>query len=104
MAFNVHGSSGNLIELAPATAETTWYLDAPNASTVTFARVSYSSEAEGKSITANDSANDGHNVRWSFGDVVFTGTEDWTSADNWSSGFVPGIYDPKRKYHPNLQL
>ncbi|MFA4917602.1 MAG: hypothetical protein WC560_13155, partial [Syntrophales bacterium] len=90
--FNVNGSSGNLIELAPAVSATTWYLNAPT-STVTYVRVSYSTEAVGKVITANYSINGGNNVRWSFGGLTFTGTGLWTDAVRWSTGVLPGNND-----------
>ncbi len=69
--FNVNGSSGNLITLAPAAASSNWYLDTPS-TTVSYLDVSYSNEASGKTITASYSTNGGNNVNWAFLPLVTT--------------------------------
>ena len=61
--FNVAGTSSNLLQLAPATAGKTWYLNAPSC-TVKYVSVSYCSEASRKTITARYSTNGGHNTNW----------------------------------------
>jgi hypothetical protein len=63
--FNVNGSSGNLITLAPTTVSTIWSLNAP-ASTVSFLSVSYSDASPGGLITACDSNDGGNNTNWNF--------------------------------------
>ena len=61
--FNVAGTSSNLLQLAPATAGKTWYLNAPSC-TVKYVSVSYCSQASRKTITARYSTNGGHNTNW----------------------------------------
>jgi len=63
--FNVNGSTGNLITLAPVAASTNWSLDAPT-STVNFLSVSYSQEVAGNLITACNSVDGGNNTNWDF--------------------------------------
>jgi hypothetical protein len=59
--FYVNGTAGYLLELGPISPETTWYLDAPAGSTVTYLRVGYSHQANGQSITATSSQSLGGN-------------------------------------------
>jgi len=70
--FNVNGSSGNLITLAPAATSTVWYLDTPS-TTVNYIVVSYSHEASGKYIIALSSTDGGNNENWAFAPTVVTG-------------------------------
>jgi hypothetical protein len=60
--FNIQGTSGHLITLAPSTPTTQWYLNAPT-STVSYVNVTYSTEAAGSQITANTSTGS-NNIRW----------------------------------------
>ncbi len=63
--FNVNGSKGNLISIAPFNPGRSWNLDAPSTS-VNFLNVSGSHEADGKLITAFDSIDSGNNRNWEF--------------------------------------
>ena len=63
--FNVNGSKGNLISVAPLDQGKSWNLDAPSTS-VNFLNVSGSHEADGKLITAFDSIDSGNNKNWEF--------------------------------------
>jgi hypothetical protein len=65
--FNVSGSAGNLIELAPLFATTPWYIDAPTSPTLHHLTVSYSNEVEGKLLTAGSSIDQvpDSNINWS---------------------------------------
>lgn len=60
--FNVLGSAGNLIELAPIMASTTWYLEAPSTSTA-YLKVGYS-HLIGATITATNSQDNSGNTNW----------------------------------------
>jgi hypothetical protein len=62
-SFNVHGSEGNLITLAPVTAGTPWYLDAPS-TTVSYVNVSWSILAADKTITAENSLGSDNSENW----------------------------------------
>ena len=59
--FNVHGSSGYQVELAPSNS--IWYLNTPTTS-VQYVKVTGSQEAAGKTITATHSTNGGSNTNW----------------------------------------
>ncbi|MDD5432707.1 MAG: filamentous hemagglutinin N-terminal domain-containing protein [Candidatus Omnitrophica bacterium] len=77
--FNIAGSAGNLLTLAPSASNTTWYIDAPTSS-VSYVSVSYSSEASGKLLTATNSTDAGNNANWIFpGYLKITGTGTMTA-------------------------
>jgi len=61
--FNVSGSAGKLIELAPLNFSNTWYLNAPTSS-LHHLKIGYSHLADGKTITATSSQSDGGNTNW----------------------------------------
>jgi filamentous hemagglutinin family protein len=61
--FNVNGSAGSLIELAPLVGSTTWYIDAPTSS-LHYLKVGFSHEADGKTLTAADSQDATGNSNW----------------------------------------
>jgi hypothetical protein len=63
-SFNVDGLNGsNLLELAPVTPNTVWYLDAPTSSH-SYLKVGYSYQVNGKTHTATGSSNQGNNTNW----------------------------------------
>ena len=64
--FDVNGSSGNLITLAPDIPVTDWNLDAPDDSRVSFVSVNNSLQVDGKVIGALDSIDGGNNKNWVF--------------------------------------
>ena len=92
--FNINGSSGNLVELARWFRARVVYRR--SSSVVAYVKVSYSHEADGKTITAGNSSNGGNNTNWSFGEIIFTGTGNWSDGTRWSSGVVPGILRCRR--------
>ncbi|MCX7927480.1 MAG: autotransporter-associated beta strand repeat-containing protein [Candidatus Omnitrophica bacterium] len=61
--FNVSGSAGRLIELAPIVPEMMWYLSAPQ-TTLSYLKIGYSHQADGKTIIAIRSQDLGGNVNW----------------------------------------
>ena len=65
-SFNVSGSAGNLIELAPLVAATTWYIATPT-STLHHLKVSYSNNVNSQPIIATSSTDQvpGSNTNWS---------------------------------------
>ncbi len=64
-SFNVSGSAGSLIELAPLVAATTWYISTPE-STLHHLTVSYSNNVNSQPITAASSTDPvpGSNTNW----------------------------------------
>lgn len=63
--FNVNGSSGNYITLAPLTPLTNWYLNTPT-TIVDYLNVSHSQEIDGDVIYACNSIDSGNNTNWLF--------------------------------------
>jgi hypothetical protein len=62
--FNVSGSAGQILELAPLVASTTWYLNAPTTAGLHHLKVSFSHEVNGKTLTATTSTDAGGNSNW----------------------------------------
>ncbi len=78
--FDVNGSQGSRITLAPAATATAWYLDAPSG-TVYYLDAGYSNEASGKTLTAYHSVDAGGNANWAFYPAVTTSAATDISTD-----------------------
>ncbi len=94
--FNINGSSGSLITLAPATAAIVWYINA-NTSTVSYVYVSYSNASSGNTISAVNSTDGTNNTNWLFPNYRYSvATGNWNATSTWSatSGGAPGASVP----------
>jgi hypothetical protein len=87
------GSSSKLATLASTVPGTTWYLNPPTGTTLSYVFVSDSTVTGGKTVTASNSQNAGNNSGWNFGTVSFSGTGNFNDPNYWSNGYVPGQYD-----------
>ncbi|MDD5089940.1 MAG: hypothetical protein PHQ23_03395, partial [Candidatus Wallbacteria bacterium] len=88
--LTVTGAAGSLVKLRSSAAGA-YTLDFPNGpQTVTYADLQYC-VAGTNSGTADDSADSGNNVGWTFGIATWIGTvsTDWAVNGNWDTGVAP---------------